>query len=168
MGRYNENKRVQGKEIGDQGTGGRGQKSVVENQIPDPRTQTPVFKSYRDLEVWQKAMELVVECYQITKSFPKNEVFGLAGQLQRAAVSVPANIAEGRARQHTKEFLQSLSIAYGSLAELETHIDIAKRLGYIRVETAVEMIDKTSTIGRMLNGLRKSLWKKEGVKEGAK
>jgi four helix bundle protein len=118
------------------------------------------IQSYRDLEVWQKAMELVVECYQITKSFPKNEVFGLASQLQRAAVSIAANISEGHARQHTKEFLQSLSIAYGSLAELETHIEIAKRLGYIAAETAVELIDKTSTIGRMLNGLRRSLEKK--------
>jgi four helix bundle protein len=118
------------------------------------------IQSYRDLEVWQKAMELVVECYQITKSFPKNEVFGLAGQLQRAAVSIPANLAEGRARQHTKEFIQHVSIAYGSLAELETHIEIAKRLGYIAAETAVELIDKTSTIGRMLNGLRRSLEKK--------
>lgn len=117
--------------------------------------------NYKDLEVWQKAMDLVIECYQITKSFPKHEVFGLAGQLQRAVVSIAANIAEGHARKHTKEFLQSLSVAYGSLAELETHIEIAKRLGYIATETAMELIDKTSTIGRMLNGLRKSLGKKE-------
>jgi len=112
-------------------------------------------------------MELVVECYQITKSFPKHEVFGLAGQLQRAAVSIPANLAEGRARQHTKEFIQHVSIAYGSLAELETHIEIAKRLGYIAANTAVELIDKTSTIGRMLNGLRKSLGKNE-IERGTK
>ncbi len=84
--------------------------------------------SYKDLEVWQKAVELVVQCYQITKGFPANEVYGLASQLQRAAVSVPANIAEGRSRRHNKEFIQYISIAYGSLAELETHIEIAKRL----------------------------------------
>lgn len=119
------------------------------------------IQSYRDLEVWQKAMELVVQCYQITKGFPVNEVYGLASQLQRAAVSVPANIAEGRSRQHNKEFIQYVSIAYGSLAELETHIEIAKRLGYIAADTAVELIDKTSTIGRMLNGLRRSLGKNE-------
>ncbi|HUV51091.1 MAG TPA: four helix bundle protein [Anaerolineae bacterium] len=119
------------------------------------------IKSYRDLEVWQKAMELVVQCYQITKGFPVNEVYGLASQLQRAAVSVPANIAEGRSRQHNKEFIQHISIAYGSLAELETHIEIAKRLRYIAADTAVELIDKTSTIGRMLNGLRRSLGKNE-------
>ncbi len=121
--------------------------------------------NYKDLEVWQKSMELVVQYYQITKGFPVNEVYGLASQLQRAAVSVPANISEGHARQHTKEFLQSLSIAYGSLAELETHIEIAKRLGYIATDTAVELIDKTSTIGRMLNGLRRSLEKQKSKGE---
>lgn len=118
------------------------------------------IKSYRDLDVWKKAMDLVTECYEMTESFPKKETFGLASQLQRSAVSIAANISEGHARQHTKEFLQSLSIAYGSLAELETHIEIAKRLGYIAENTAVELIDKTSTTGRMLNGLRRSLEKK--------
>ncbi|MEW6673234.1 MAG: four helix bundle protein [Thermodesulfobacteriota bacterium] len=82
------------------------------------------LKSYRDLEVWEKAMDLVVICYQTTKKFPKNEVHGLAGQLQRTAVSIPANVAEGRQRQHAKEFLQHLSIAYGSLAEVETHVHV--------------------------------------------
>jgi len=119
------------------------------------------IKSYRDLEVWKKAMDLVTECYEMTESFPKKETFGLASQLQRSAVSIAANISEGHARQHTKEFLQSLSIAYGSLAELETHIEIAKRLRYIAADTAVELIDKTSTIGRMLNGLRRSLEKQK-------
>jgi len=119
------------------------------------------IKSYRDLEVWKKAMELVTQCYEMTENFPKKEIFGLASQLQRAAVSIPANISEGHARQHTKEFIQYISIAYGSLAELETHIEIAKRLGYITADTAVELNDKTSAIGRMLNGLRKSLRERE-------
>ena len=86
--------------------------------------------SYEDLEVWQRAMDLVVDCYDLTRSFPQTEQFGLTAQLQRAAVSVPANIAEGQARRHTREFLRYLTIARGSLAELETHIQIAKRLGY--------------------------------------
>ena len=116
--------------------------------------------NYKDLEVWQRSMELVVECYQITKSFPRNEAFGLAGQLQRAAVSVPANIAEGRARQHTKEFMQHVSIAYGSLAELETHVQIAERLNYIDKSQADALMGKAAVIGRMLNGLRRSLEKK--------
>ena len=115
------------------------------------------FKNYRDLEVWQKAMDLVVECYQITKKFPKSESYGLASQLQRAAVSIPANIAEGRERQYTKEFLQHLSIAYGSLAELETIIQIAARLKYIDVNQLKQVLDKTAEVGRMLNGLRRSL-----------
>ena len=112
------------------------------------------------MEVWQKAMDLVVECYRVTKAFPKAEDFGLSSQLQRAAVSVPANIAEGRARQHTKEFLQHLSIAHGSLAELETHIEIGLRLGYIDEEKSTKLTEMTSTVGRMINGLRRSLVKK--------
>jgi len=88
------------------------------------------IKGYQDLEVWQKAMDLVVMCYQATRNFPKSEVYGLASQLQRAAVSIPANIAEGRERKHRKAFLQHLSIAYSSMAELETHIQIAQRLNY--------------------------------------
>ena len=118
------------------------------------------MKSYRDLEVWQKAMDLVVMCYQTTKKFPKNEIYGLASQLQRAVVSVPANIAEGRQRQHSKEFLQHLSIAYGSLAELETNIQIAGRLNYIYEDQINKMLGITAEIGKMLNGLRRSIEKK--------
>ena len=117
------------------------------------------FKNYRDLEVWQKAMDLVVKCYQMTKKFPKSEIYGLTSQLQRAAVSVPANIAEGRERQYTKEFLQHLSIAYGSLAELETHLQIAERLNYIDPNQLKQLLEKTAEVGRMLNGLRRSLRK---------
>jgi four helix bundle protein len=83
------------------------------------------IQSFRDLVVWQKAMELVVECYRITRSFPDAEKFGLTSQMQRAAVSIPANIAEGRERGHLKEFIRHLGIACGSQAELETHIEIA-------------------------------------------
>ncbi len=119
-----------------------------------------MIKSYRDLEVWQKAMDLVVICYQMTKKFPKNEIYGLASQLQRAAVSIPANIAEGRQRQHSKEFLQYLSIAYGSLAEVETHVQIAGRLNYINENQIDKMLNKAAEIGRMLNGLRRSIEKK--------
>lgn len=116
-------------------------------------------KSYRDLEVWQKAMNLVVMCYTITKGFPKSEIYILANQIQRASVSIPANIAEGRERQHSKEFLQHLSIAYGSLAELETHIQIAERLNYIDMKQSNQLLSKTAEVGRMLNGLRRSLEK---------
>lgn len=115
------------------------------------------FKSYRDLEVWQKAMDLVVDCYTITSNFPNKETFGLASQLQRAAISIPSNIAEGRERQHRKEFIQHLSIAYASLAEVETHLQIAERLNYVDLDKVNQLLDKTSEVGKMLNGLRKSL-----------
>jgi len=118
------------------------------------------MKSYQDLEVWQKAMDLVVLCYKISEKFPKNETYGLASQLQRAAISIPANIAEGRHRQHSKEFLQHLSIAYASLAELETHVQIAGRLNYINQNQIDEILNKTREIGKMLNGLRRSIDKK--------
>ena len=105
-------------------------------------------------------MDLVVVCYEITKKFPKNELYGLASQLQRAAVSVPANIAEGRQRQHSKEFIQHLSIANGSLAEMETHILIAGRLNYIEDDQVDQILQKSAEVGRMLNGLRRSIEKK--------
>lgn len=115
------------------------------------------MKSYRDLDVWKKAMDLVVDCYRIAKQFPKSETYALANQLQRSAVSVPANIAEGRERKHRKEFLNHLSIAYSSLAELETHIQIASRLNYIHTDQLHDVLEKTAEVGRMINGLRRSL-----------
>ncbi|GIW67473.1 MAG: hypothetical protein KatS3mg096_341 [Candidatus Parcubacteria bacterium] len=84
--------------------------------------------SYKDLLVWQKAIELVMEIYELTKYFPKEETYGLVSQIKRAAVSIPANIAEGRSRRTRKDFIQFLRIAYASGAELETHLEIAKRL----------------------------------------
>jgi four helix bundle protein len=117
-------------------------------------------RSYRDLDVWQKGMDLVVDCYNIANQFPKSEVYGLASQLQRAAVSVPANIAEGHGRSHTKEFLNHLSIAYGSLMEVETHLQIAARLRYIDGSSLEKLLEKSGVIGRMLNGLIQSLNRK--------
>jgi len=113
--------------------------------------------SYRDLEVWRKSMDLVVQCYDATHAFPANEKYGLMGQIQRAAVSVPANIAEGQARENRKEFLHHLSIAHGSVAELETHIEIASRIGYLKVDVAHRLFGQTEEVGRMINGLRRSL-----------
>jgi four helix bundle protein len=114
-------------------------------------------RSYRELEVWQKAMDLVVECYKIAERFPKTEIYGLTSQLQRAAVSVPANIAEGQGRSHTKEFLNHLSISYGSLMEVETHLQIAARLHYLDDSKLQTMLSNTAQIGRMLNGLMNSV-----------
>lgn len=114
-----------------------------------------VIRSYKDLDVWKKAMDLAVECYTLTRQFPKSEVYGLYSQIQRASVSIPANIAEGRQQQHSKEFSQHLSIASGSLAELETHNQIAGRLDYIQGDQLRDVLDETTEIGKMLNGLRK-------------
>ena len=114
-------------------------------------------KSYQDLLVWQKAMDMVVACYKVTERFPKRETYGLSSQLQRAAVSIPANIAEGQGRGHAKEFQRYLSIAHGSLMEVETHLQIANRLGYLDARVLDSILDKTSEIGRMINGLKASL-----------
>src|ERR1700722_14992428 len=93
-----------------------------------------VIQSFRDLRVWQRGMEVVESVYRATQSFPKQELYGLTSQLRRAAVSIPANIAEGHCRQHIKEYLNFLSIAQGSIAELETEIEIAGRLNYLGPE----------------------------------
>jgi four helix bundle protein len=116
-----------------------------------------IGKSYLDLELWQKAMDLAVECYTLTKSFPGTELYGLSGHLQRAAVSVPANVAEGQGRQHRSEFIQRLSIASGSLAEVETHIRIAQRVKYLPENKAQELLLRTGEVGRLLNGLLRYL-----------
>ena len=88
------------------------------------------IKSFRDLRVWQAAMDLVVDVYRLTQRFPRQEEYGLTGQMHRAAVSIPSNIAEGHAREHRKEYLHHLSIAHSSLAELQTQVEIATRLDY--------------------------------------
>lgn len=114
-------------------------------------------QSYRDLEVWQQGMDLAVACYTATKSFPGDERFGLTSQIRRSASSVPANIAEGQGRQSTKEFLHFLSIARGSLKELETHLILSERLGMLPTATLGELLFQTDNVSRMLTGLKKSL-----------
>ncbi len=115
------------------------------------------MKSYRDLEVWKRAMDMVVAVYGVTGEFPAQEKYGLASQTQRAAVSVPANIAEGYARLHRGDYVHHLSMARGSLAELETHITLAVRLEYVPREKAVEIWNTTQEVGKMLTGLISSL-----------
>ena len=115
------------------------------------------MQHYQQLVVWQKAMDLVVLCYEITKSFPNDERYGLTSQIRRAAVSVPANIAEGHSRFHTKEFLNYLSIARGSLAELETELMVAQRVGLLVQEQLAKVLTMTDEIGRMTTGLRQAL-----------
>lgn len=116
-----------------------------------------MISSYKDLTVWQRAIELVAAVYKLTALFPKEEIYGLISQMRRAAVSIPANIAEGRYRGTYKDYLQFLRISYGSGAELETHIEIAKRifgegnLDYSKVDGLLEEVMK------MLNAMIRKL-----------
>jgi four helix bundle protein len=118
-----------------------------------------MVKSYRDLRVWQAAMSLVEDTYLATKDFPKEETVGLKSQMRRAAVSIPSNIAEGHGREHIKEYLHHLSMSQGSLAELETQLEIATRLGYISPEQFMQFNEHTGSLGRQLYALRNSLLK---------
>ena len=120
------------------------------------------IRSYRELIVWQKSIDLTVRTYEVTRRFPAEERYGLTSQMRRAAASVPANIAEGQARRSTGEFLQSLGIARGSLAELETFLTLSERLRLIRSETRDSVLENCAEINRMLTGLMRSLSKDRG------
>jgi four helix bundle protein len=120
----------------------------------------PRVQSYRDLIVWQKSIELVLEIYRATRGFPKTETYGLVSQLRRAAVSVPSNIAEGHARLSTGEFKQFLGHARGSLMEIETQILISRKLGYIDSVQSTILFNRAAEIGKVLNGLLSSLDRK--------
>jgi len=116
-----------------------------------------LVRSYRDLLVWQKAVDLVADCYGVAKQLPRSEIYGLVTQLQRAAVSIPANIAEGHGREHLGDYLHHLSIANGSLMELETHILIAQRLDYLGANDVEHILSLSGELSRMLTGLTKKL-----------
>ena len=120
-------------------------------------SQAARIRSYRDLKVWQRAMDLTVRTYEFTRRFPAEEQYGLISQMRRAASSVPANIAEGQARRSKKEFLQMLGIARGSLAELETFVTLSERLNLIRSETGDSLLEECAEINRMMNGLMRAL-----------
>ncbi len=114
-------------------------------------------KNYRDLIAWQKAMEFVLEIYEETAAFPSEERYGLRMQLRRAGVSVPSNLAEGQGRRSTGDFLHHLSIAHGSLREVETQVLISERLKYLRKESAARLMEHASEVGRLITGLMNSL-----------
>lgn len=115
------------------------------------------ISSYRDLNVWKLGIELVEDIYMTTQAFPKAEIYGMVSQMQRAAVSVPANIAEGQQRDSTKEYLRHLSISLGSLAELSTMLVIAERLRYVDAGRSAMLNGKCEHVGKMLRSLQKSL-----------
>ncbi len=114
-------------------------------------------KSYRDLAAWQKSMDLVVEIYRLSKQFPTDEQWGLTSQIRRAAVSIPSNIAEENGRIHRADYVRFLSIARGSLREVETQLQIAVRLGYLGRQEAIQAWNLLQEVGRLLTGLIKSL-----------
>ena len=118
------------------------------------------INSYRDLKVWQEAMELAVEAYRLTKCFPKEEMYGMTAQIRRSAASVAANIAEGHGRENTGSFVQFLRIAQGSLKELETHLLLADRVGVVRSGASVTLMTRCDVLGRMLRSLIRSLQRK--------
>jgi len=111
------------------------------------------INSYRDLRVWRESMALAESCYLLTRSFPKDETFGLSSQIRRAAASVPANIAEGHGRENTRTFVQYLRIAQGSLKELETHLLLAERVGAASKALIEPAMGQCEALGKMLRAL---------------
>lgn len=115
------------------------------------------IKSFKDLRIWQKGIEIVEDSYRLTKTFPKEEAYGLTSQIRRASVSIPSNIAEGFKRYHNKEYKQFLFIALGSLAELETQLIIAKKLNFIDQQDLQDVFVKIDYLSRMISVLMKKL-----------
>jgi four helix bundle protein len=113
--------------------------------------------TYRDLEAWKQGMELVEECYKLTASFPRSEMFGLTSQIRRAAVSIPANVSEGQCRRETKPYRHHVSIAIGSHGELETCFELSVRLGLFSRAEFTHVMTRCDSVGRLLSGLHRAL-----------
>jgi four helix bundle protein len=123
----------------------------------------PDIRSYRDLRVWQEAMDLAVSCYRLTSGFPRSEMFGMTSQIRRASSSVPANIAEGYGRQSTGSYVHFLRVAQGSLKELETHLLLAERVGIVAADVVAPPLKSWESIGRKLVVLARSLEREAGT-----
>jgi four helix bundle protein len=121
------------------------------------RSSTVWTQGYQDLVAWQKAMELVTTVYRVTRSWPQEEQYGLTSQVRRAAVAIPSNLAEGHGRSGRREFAHHVSIAYGSLCELETQLLIAQRLDYSDAEATESLMNRIADVRRLTNGLLRSL-----------
>lgn len=116
-----------------------------------------MIQSYKDLKVWQKSIDLAVKIYEVTKRFPKEELYGLVSQMRRAAFSIPSNIAEGYCRKHLRDYIRFLGIAYGSAAELETQLIISKKIKLVKKESFSELTGLTQEIMKMLYILMRRL-----------
>ena len=114
------------------------------------------IQSYRDLEAWKIGMDFTVRIYEVSKGFPRNELYGLTSQIRRAAVAIPSNVSEGH-RQSTKTYSHYVTMALGSLAEAETQIELARRLSFMTDQDAKSLGELSATLGRILHGLRRSL-----------
>ena len=119
------------------------------------------IRSYKDLDVWQKSMALAEDCYRATSEFPRDEIYGMTAQMRRAAVSIPANIAEGYGRDQTGPFIQFLRIANGSTRELETHVILSGRIGPLHKEVRDKLLDDCEGISKMLRAMIRSLEDRE-------
>ncbi len=117
-------------------------------------------KPHRRLEVWKKSMDLVTQVYSLTASFPGAERFGLVDQMRRCAVSIPSNLAEGAARRNDKELVQFLYVAMGSASELDTQLEISRRLGYFQEPDGIQVNNLLAEVDKMLVGLRNHLLRK--------
>lgn len=115
------------------------------------------IRNFRDLVVWQRAMELSVRTYEVSNAFPREEIYGLTSQIRRASVSIPSNIAEGHGRNNDREFLRFLDIAMGSLRELETQMMLATQLGFAGKSTGESVLDLATEVGKLVNALRRTL-----------
>jgi four helix bundle protein len=130
---------------------------VMSGELPSRSVANGKAQSYRDLLVWQKSILLAKTIYKLTAEFSSEEKFGLIAQMRRAAVSVPSNIAEGQARNTTGEFVQFISYAEGSLAELDTHLTLSIELGFLASDKVKGCADSIDELRRMLNGLRRTV-----------
>ena len=120
---------------------------------------TSIF-TFKDLEAWQQSMDLVGTCYRLSNPFPRSEMYGLTGQLRRAAVSIPSNLAEGHCRRTTGAYLNHVSIALGSHGELTTCVELARRLGFLSAKDCEIVVAQSDSVGRLLYGLYRSLERK--------
>lgn len=121
-----------------------------------------IIQSYRDLKVWQLAMDLAQKCYKLTRQFPRDELYGMTSQVRRSAASVAANIAEGHGRNSRGEYIQFLRVAQGSLKELETHLILAARVGLISDGLIAQLLSQSEGLGKMLRALIRSLERGKG------
>lgn len=119
------------------------------------------MRGHRDLIAWQKAMQLVTDIYRASRTFPKDELYGLTSQLRRSAVSVPSNLAEGHGRTSRADFHRFIAQARGSLLGVETQLEIARNLGYLSHTSAATLLSEASEVGRIINGLRS--WSEKDV-----